>query len=54
MREASSGESLVSKYSAAGRDALLARQFDRAEISAKGLAYEKLDQLTMEVILGTR
>ena len=37
-----------------GRDALLAQNFDRAAMSAKGLAYEKLDQLTMEVLLGVR
>jgi xylose isomerase len=38
----------------AGPDALLAREFDRAAISAKGLNYEKLDQLTTEVLLGVR
>jgi xylose isomerase len=54
LRETTSGEPLVSKYSASGRDALLARQFDRSAISSKGLAYEKLDQLTMEVLLGVR
>ncbi len=36
------------------RDALLAQTFDRAELSAKGLAYERLDQLTMEILLGVR
>jgi xylose isomerase len=36
------------------RDALLAQSFDRAALSAKGLAYERLDQLTMEVLLGVR
>ena len=38
----------------AGRDALLATHFDRAAIARKGLAYERLDQLTMEVLLGVR
>jgi xylose isomerase len=33
---------------------LLAREFDRKALSAKGLAYERLDQLTMEVLLGVR
>jgi len=33
---------------------LLAETFDRAAIAAKGLAYERLDQLTMEVLLGAR
>ena len=41
-------------YSGQGRDRLLARDFDRAALSAKGLAYERLDQLTMEVLLGVR
>ena len=54
VREASSGQPLVSKYSAAGRDALLSREFDRGAISAKGLKYELLDQLTTEILLGVR
>ena len=44
----------LKKYSAAGRDALLAHTFDRARLAADGLAYERLDQLTMEVLLGVR
>jgi len=36
------------------RDALLAQNFDRTAIAAKGLNYERLDQLTMEVLLGIR
>jgi xylose isomerase len=36
------------------REALLAQNFDRVALAAKGLAYEKLDQLTMEVLLGVR
>jgi len=43
-----------STYSAAGRDALLGTNFDRRQMTAKGLQYEKLDQLTIEVILGVR
>jgi xylose isomerase len=42
------------KYSSAHRDGLLARPFDRAALSGRGLAYERLDQLTMEVLLGVR
>jgi xylose isomerase len=41
-------------YSATHRDDLLARTFDRAALASKGLAYERLDQLTMEVLLGVR
>ena len=33
-------------------DALLSSEFDRAELSSKGLKYERLDQLTMDVLLG--
>jgi len=43
-----------STYSAVGRDTLLGTAFDRKHMAAKGLGYEKLDQLTIEVILGVR
>jgi len=33
---------------------LLQRTFDRAELSSKGLKYERLDQLTMEILFGVR
>jgi len=42
------------QYSAQARDALLKRSFDRIALASKGLAYERLDQLTTEVILGVR
>ena len=41
-------------YSAAHRDALLNREFDRIALASRGLGYERLDQLTMEVLLGVR
>jgi xylose isomerase len=41
-------------YSTDGREALLAHDFDRGALAATGLAYERLDQLTMEVLLGAR
>jgi xylose isomerase len=44
----------VKTYSSQGRDTLLAHEFSRAALSAKGLGYERLDQLTMEVLLGVR
>jgi xylose isomerase len=44
----------LSKYSASGRDALLGQSFDRQALAAKGLAYEQLDQLTVEILLGVR
>ena len=44
----------LSAYSASHRDDLLARPFDRKVLAGRGLGYERLDQLTMEVILGVR
>jgi len=43
-----------SSYSTAERDKLLATSFDRIALARKGLSYERLDQLTMEVLLGVR
>ncbi len=56
LQEAGSDKGLPAwnRYSSHGRDALLAHHFDRAALSSKGLAYERLDQLTMEVLLGVR
>jgi xylose isomerase len=42
------------KYSAQKADALRAENFDRSVLSARGLKYERLDQLTVEVLLGVR
>jgi xylose isomerase len=44
----------LGKYSAAGAKKLLAHQFDRGALASKGLAYERLDQLTVDVLLGVR
>ena len=44
----------LGKYSADKAKALKEQSFDRAAIAARGLKYEKLDQLTTEIILGTR
>jgi xylose isomerase len=44
----------VNGYSKATADALKAHTFDRVALGARGLGYEKLDQLTVEVILGVR
>jgi len=41
-------------YSRATADALKAHAFDRVALGARGLRYERLDQLTVEVILGVR
>lgn len=42
------------KYSADKANALKAQAFDRSAISGRGLNYERLDQLTVEVLLGVR
>jgi xylose isomerase len=42
----------AAKFSAENAADLLGRDFDRAEIASRGLKYEKLDQLTMEVLFG--
>lgn len=44
----------ISKYSLKSKEALLAHVFDRNMIASKGLSYERLDQLTVEVLLGIR
>jgi xylose isomerase len=45
---------VFSQYSAQHRHMLLATPFDRVSIAHKGLGYERLDQLTMELLLGVR
>jgi xylose isomerase len=45
---------LLGSYSAARVSALKAANFDRAAMGARGLAYERLDQLTIEVLTGVR
>ena len=42
------------KYSAEKANALKAQAFDRNAIAARGLKYERLDQLTIETLLGVR
>jgi xylose isomerase len=43
-----------SSYSPAQRDAVLSATYDRVALAKKPLSYERLDQLTMEVLLGVR
>ena len=42
------------KYTAAKAAALKAQSFDRTAIASRGLKYERLDQLTVELLLGVR
>jgi len=47
-------EKLSKKYSVANARALLSVPLDRVALAEAPLAYEKLDQLTMEVLMGVR
>src|SRR3954463_10465340 len=40
----------AAEYSRSGGETLLAHSFDRAALASRGLGYERLDQLTMEVL----
>jgi xylose isomerase len=42
------------KYDSKKADALKAQSFDRAAIAKRGLKYERLDQLTIDILLGAR
>ncbi len=44
----------IGKYSAEKAAAIKARAFDRAGIASRGLKYERLDQITIDIITGTR
>jgi xylose isomerase len=44
--------SRIGKFSPENSADLLAAEFDRREFASKGLKYERLDQLTMDVLLG--
>ncbi|HWS99867.1 MAG TPA: xylose isomerase [Pyrinomonadaceae bacterium] len=48
------GDGGGSKYSAQGAGELLSSNFDRAQLSSRGLKYERLDQLTIDILLGAR
>jgi len=44
----------VGGYSKDGAKTLLAHEFDRGRMMQKRLPYERLDQLTVEILLGVR
>ncbi len=54
IHQASMATPEAAKYSAAHAATLLAHTFDRPTMAAKNLPYERLDQLTVEVLLGIR
>lgn len=45
---------LVKRYSSAGAKKLLNAPLDRIELAKARLPYERLDQLTMEILMGVR
>jgi len=45
---------LMGKFSKANADTIKATDFDRVALGKIGLQYEKLDQLTLEIIMGVR
>lgn len=49
----SSGAPPVGAFSRKGSKALLAHTFDRSALASKRLPYERLDQITMEIVFGT-
>src|SRR5687768_4486120 len=44
----------VGKFSVDGSASLLTQSFDRTGLASRGLNYERLDQLTMDILLGVR
>jgi xylose isomerase len=54
MNEAGGDLPDAKEYSTAGASTLLAHNFDRLALASKGLQYERLDQLTIDILLGVR
>jgi xylose isomerase len=54
INEPSGSAPPVGSFSEDGSKALLAHDFDREQLAAKKLAYERLDQLTMDILFGVR
>ena len=54
LDEPSQPSPLVGSYSDSAVQALKAHQFDRKVMGERELGYERLDQLTMEILLGVR
>jgi xylose isomerase len=44
----------LGRYSAAKAEAIKNASFDRVAIAGRGLKYERLDQLTNEILFGVR
>jgi xylose isomerase len=51
---APAGDLLAGDYSRSRAEALKAHRFDRARLGARGLGYERLDQLVFDLLMGVR
>jgi len=54
IEETNSHSAAQSDYSPDNAAGLLRRSFDRVSMASKGLKYERLDQLTIDILLGAR
>jgi xylose isomerase len=54
LNELGNGAPSVGKFTKEGAQALLGYHFDRAAMASQGLKYERLDQLTIDILLGVR
>ena len=54
LEEGTGGAPGVGKFSKEGQASLAAHAFDREAIASRGLKYERLDQLTMDILFGVR
>jgi xylose isomerase len=54
INEAAPGATHLGAYSKKGATALLEHHFDRQALAAKKLPYERLDQITTDILLGVR
>jgi xylose isomerase len=52
IAEQSNGVPSIGKYDKENANGLLAQRFDLVALAAKGLKYERLDQLTIDILLG--
>lgn len=50
--EETNRENKIGQFHPEGAENLLTEEFDRQSLSSKGLKYERLDQLTMDILLG--
>jgi xylose isomerase len=50
--DSTNGKNSIGQFSSENSAKLLSAKFDRQQMASKGLKYERLDQLTMEILLG--